>query len=256
MSNVIKSNYIRYKPGNKMTLDYKERDNELQARRISKLALSQAEEGFQGGLEAVMVDPIATEEDQRKKAETIVENAKRESAQIIELAKVEAERLQEDTKKLAKKQGYEEGIIKGETEIQKIKNDLSVLQKQQQEEYRQILSGIEGQVTELMVSLITKLTGILIEDKSEIILHLVEKTLEGEDTEEDYKIRVSSEDLEFLTSKKDYIEDIVGREVQIVVNPQLTKNQCLIETEGKIIDCSLDVQLNNLITDLKLLSSI
>jgi len=108
----------------------------------------------------------------------------------------------------------------------------------------------------LIISLITKLTGIFIEDKSDIILYLVEKALEDNNTVEDYTIRVSKEDIDVLSSKKETIEGIVGREIQILVEPQLGKNGCLIETESKVIDCSLDVQLTNLITDLKLLSSI
>ena len=33
----------------------------------------------------------------------------------------------------------------------------------------------------------------------------------------------------------------------------LEKNQCIIDTENQIVDCSVDVQLDNLINDLKLL---
>lgn len=256
MSNVIKSYTVRYEPKSKMTIDYKDRDEELQARRVSKLPVSQIEEGFEEGIMAVLVDPIVSEEEQRKRAEAITLNANKEAAAILESAKEEARRLKEDTTERAKKQGYEDGIKKGNLEIGQIKNDLLEQQKLQKEEYQKILAGIEGQVTELLISLITKLTGIFVEDKTDIILYLVEKALAGDDRAENYTIRVSRDDFEVLSSKKEYIEGVVGQDIQITFDGQLTKNQCFIETESKVINCSLDVQLNNLIADLKLLSSI
>lgn len=256
MSNIIKSYTIRYEPKSKMTIDYKDRDQELYEKRISKLPVSQLEEGFEEGLKAVVVDPIVSEEEQRKKAGLIIENANREAASILEAAKEEAQRLKEDLIEGAKKQGYEDGIKKGTLEIEQIKKDLIEQQKLQKEEYQKTLKGIEGQVSDVIISLITKLTGIFVEDKTDIILYLVEKALRDDDRAENYTIRVSRDDFELLSSKKTFIEGVVGRDIQITADAQLTKNQCLIETESRVINCSLDVQLNNLIMDLKLLSSI
>lgn len=256
MSNIIKSYTIRYEPDSKMTIDYKDRDEELQAKRMRKLPEAQIDEGFEEGIKAVVVDPIVTEEENKKRAESIIENANREAARIIEAAKEEARRLTEDTIEKSRKQGYEEGIKKGSQEIEKLKKDLLEQQRFQKEDYRNKLAGIEGQVTELIISLITKITGILIEDKTDIILYLVEKALTEDDRPDNYTIRVSREDFDILSSKKEYIEGITGREIQIALEGQLGKNQCLIETENRVINCSLDVQLNNLIKDIKLLSSI
>lgn len=256
MSNIIKSYTIRYEPKDKMTIDYKDRDEELQAKRTQRLSVSQVEGDFEEGLKAVVVDPIDIEEEQRNRAEIILENAQREAADIMNAAKREALKLKEDTLEKSRKQGYEEGLKKGNLEIELIKKDLLEQQRLQEEEYQRTLEEIEGQVSELIISLITKLTGIYIEDKSDIILYLVEKALTNDDRAEDYTIRISRDDFEILSSKKDYIEGLIGRSIQITIDGQLSKNQCLIETDSKVINCSLDVQLNNLIKDLKLLSSI
>ncbi|TAH67485.1 MAG: hypothetical protein EWM47_09065 [Anaerolineaceae bacterium] len=256
MSNVIKSYTVRYETKGKMTLDYKDRDEELQAKRLCKLPLPQIEDGFEEGLQAVVVDPLISNEEEKKKAGAIILNAEKEAAAILEAAKEEAERLIDDAREKAKKQGYEEGISSGTNEIKQLKNKLLKQQEMQKIEYQEILAGIEGQVAELMISMITKLTGIFVEDKNDIILYLVKKALTDGDSAENYTIRVSREDIDLLSSKKEYIEGIIGRDIQIAVDPQLTKNQCLIETDNKVIDCSLDVQLNNLITDIKLLSRV
>ena len=256
MSNVIKSYTVRYEQEDKMTIDYKARDEELQAKRISKLSLLQIEEGFEEGLKAVVVDPIVNDEENIHKAGAIIDNAKNEAAAILEAAKEEATRLEHEVMERAKKQGYEDGIRNASNEILQIKDNLLKQKETQKEEYREILAGIEGQVVELVISMITKLTGIFVEDKTDIIVYLVEKALTNDDSAENYTIIVSREDFDIISSKQKYIEGIIDREIRISVDPQLGKNQCLIEMENKVIDCSLDVQLNKLITDLKLLSSV
>lgn len=260
MSNIIKSYSVRALSDTKMTIDYKDRDDELTAKRIkknsSKKFKEEANEEFREGLQAVVVDPAIIQEEQEREAAAIVEYANEEATDILNKAKEEALILKKDYLETAKKQGYEEGLQEANQEIEQIKRSLYEQEKQQKQEYQEILAGLEGQVAELMVSLLTKLTGILIEDKTDIILYLVEKALVNNDSKEDYTVKVSGIDYDVLSSNKEHIEGIIGREIKIVVDPQLNKNQCLIETESKIIDCSLDVQLNNLITDLKLLSTI
>lgn len=119
-----------------------------------------------------------------------------------------------------------------------------------------LLDQMEGEVADLVASLVTKITGVLADDKKDLILYLVEKGLKNYDNLDSYNIRVSSSDYDFVLSKKEYLEDITGCDIQITADSQLSKNQCLIETESRVIDCSLDVQLNNLANDLKLLASI
>ncbi|NLY49084.1 MAG: hypothetical protein GX059_08720 [Clostridiales bacterium] len=263
-SNIIKSYAIRYEPKDKMTIDHRDKDEELQARRISRLSLNQDDDGFTQGIAAAVVEPVIDEQEQQKKAAEIVEKAKKEAAAIIESAKQEARRLEQEARESGKKAGYEEGMKSAQAEIRQIKENLAKQQEMQQAEYKRLLESIEGETAELVISLLTKLTGIMAEDKKDVILYLVEKALGSENGNGfangngggSCMIRVSNEDYDILAEKKDYIEGIVKREIQIVADGQLGKNQCLIETENRLIDCSLDVQLNNLVTDLKLLSGI
>ena len=207
MSNIIKSYTIRYEPKAKMTIDYKDRDEELQTKRKSKLSLLQSNEGFEEGISAVVVDPIGSDEEQMKRADEIIEKAKKQAAAIIEAAKKEAQRIEDDARERGKKLGYEEGLNTGRAEIQHMKDNLLKQQEIQQKEYKQLLGGIEGHVAELLMSLITKLSGILAEDKTEIILYLVRKALENDDSGEDFTIRVSSEDFNTLSDKRNTLKE-------------------------------------------------
>ena len=42
--------------------------------------------------------------------------------------------------------------------------------------------------------------------------------------------------------------------LDIVADTTMKKNECIIETHAGVFDCSLDIELNNLIKDIKLLS--
>jgi len=257
LSNIIKAYAVQYRSGSRILIDYKEKDPEIESRRLIKINKDRSEEGeFEEGLQAVVVDQVQPDEDQKKEAGKIIEDARRKADEILETAKTEAARIKENAFRQASKQGYEEGYKKAILEAEKIKQELNEQRIRQDKEYQMLLGQIEGRVAELVASLVTKITGIMVEDKSDIILYLVEKGLKAYDNLDSYNIRVSSDDYEMLLSKKEYLEGIVNREIQITADSQLDKNQCLIECESKVIDCSLDVQLNNLTNDLKLLSSI
>lgn len=239
-----------------MTIDYKDKDEEIQAKLLSKTSVNLIEDSFNQGLDVEEVEAIHSKEEQIEKAGAIIDKANKQAENILEQAKNQAMGLKEEARSNGNKQGYEEGINRSKLEVQQIKNKLKDQERQQQEEYETLLAGITGQVSDIIASLITKLTGILVDDKMDIINYLVEKALLGNDDLDNYTIRVSEGDYDSVSLKKEHIEEIVGKDVQILVDSQLSKNQCLIETESKVIDCSLDVQLNNLINEIRMLSSI
>lgn len=239
-----------------MMIDYKDKDPEIELRRLKMVGKDQDTGEFEEGLQALVVEETFSEEEQKKEAGLIIENAKRNATDILNEAKQEAIKIKEEAFRQASKQGYEEGIKKANQDAERIKQELREQKVRQEKEYQMLLSQMEGKVAELVASLVAKITGVLAEDKKDIILYLVEKGLRAYDNLETYTIRVSSYDYDLLLSRKEYLEEIVGGDIQITVDSKLDKNQCLIETESKVIDCSLDVQLNNLISDIKLLASV
>ena len=69
-------------------------------------------------------------------------------------------------------------------------------------------------------------------------------------------LKVSKSDYPFILKYKEVLDkSIIGEaEINIVEDNSLLKNQCLIETDGGVFDCSLDVQLDNLTKMLRILS--
>ena len=66
-----------------------------------------------------------------------------------------------------------------------------------------------------------------------------------------------NEQKSFLEEHKDEIAERIGRDIEIEISADLTMeaNECIIETDTGIFDCGTDVQLSNLIKDLRALSS-
>jgi flagellar assembly protein FliH len=64
------------------------------------------------------------------------------------------------------------------------------------------------------------------------------------------------EDYKFLINNQGKIFVDMSKEIQIniIEDASLQQNQCIIETDTGVFNCSLDIELNNLISDLKLLS--
>ena len=70
-------------------------------------------------------------------------------------------------------------------------------------------------------------------------------------------IRVNEKNFMRLNQEKDRLQEKVGSGIalDLVKDPLLTDEKCMIETDGGVYDCSLDTELNNLIKDLKILGS-
>ena len=119
-----------------------------------------------------------------------------------------------------------------------------------------MVEQLEPKVASLLISLVQKLTGVLIEEKQEIILHLIEQAFLETEGSKSFLVRVSKEDYDFVSSHKTELlwKLKEGTELEIIKDPALYKGQCMVETDSKIIDSSLDVQLKGLIADLKLLA--
>ncbi len=260
MSNVIKAYSIRYEEETKKTIDTHLRiDKELEERRkvLMTAAPPAADEGFVEGIQALMVEQLPSEADTEKAAK-ILEDAKAEAEYIISQAKKDAEQLRNEAYSAAHKKGFDEGMLEAREEIQKLKENYEAQSISLQEEYDRMAYSLEPQIADIITALVEKITGIVIEDRDEVILYLVDKALKNLEKCDEYTIRVSKEDYEFVSIRKNLLLAAIGREVPlfIIEDLNLKKNQCLIETEYKVINCSLDVQLNNLILDLKLIAGI
>lgn len=261
MSNVIKAYSVRYEVEEKKTIDTHLRiDRELEERRKKVLqeTFVQGEGEFSLGLRAVVIDPPPQEQEAGERALEVLEEANKEAKSILENARNEAEKIKNEAYANAQKKGYGDGMLQSQMEVNKIKAEYEEKARDLQKRYEEMTAACEPQMAEIIAALVEKITGIVVEDREEVILYLIDRALNHMDKSDEYTIRISKEDYEAVSLRKNMLLDAIGREVSLYITADaaLKKNQCLIETEFKVINCSLDIQMNNLIADLRLLAGI
>ena len=225
---------------------------------------AEPEAGFVQGLNAEIVEIpenaaaqlMAEQEQARTAADDIIERANSEAERIIRNAKKEADTMWEKAYAEAKRDGYDAGVKEGRIEADHMRNELLKEKKQQQSEYVELLENMEKDLVGIMLEVFEKVTKVLSADKKDIMLHLIDNALNHIESSKEFVIRVSKDDYQFVTKHKEFIQEAIPQNgsLEIVKDATLERNQCLIETDGGIFDCSLDVQLENLIMEVKALS--
>lgn len=213
------------------------------------------ETGFVEGLNPRPVEMIENEQYEVQEQERL-EEANQKAEQIIADAIAKAENEKASILNAAKEKGYRIGYEEGLEKIRILEQELESKKIQLLQEYEEKLKGIEPFYGELLIEYIRKLTGIAAEEHADVILYLIRQSISGSEQSNVCKIRVSKEDYPVVDAKRDEIESLLKQEVdfEIIEDSNLYKNDCIIETDNRVVDCSLQIQLENLITDLKILS--
>lgn len=278
MSNLLKRSSVINK--DERVIDY----NDLIKKKIQTIMESKHNEmdadGFINGLHADVVEELISDDGTadaltddaamgEQQAAASLENANAEAERIIEEARLQAEQIIADANKNAdaafeeaKQNGYYEGNEKAQEEMNIKQAQLEVefdnKRKDLEQEYNNLKESIEPELVEVITDVFRKVTGVVAEDNQEIILHLINDVMHNADGSRDYVIKVSPDDYKFLVNNQGKIYCAMSREVNIdiVEDATLERNQCMIETNTGIFNCSLDIELNNLIKNIKLLSCV
>ena len=278
MSNLLKKSSIIN--NDERVIDY----NELIRKKMQTIIESRNNEmdadGFISGLHADIVEELISDDNTadartddssegEHQAAASLENINAEAEKIIEDARLQAEQIIADANKNAaaafeeaKQNGYYEGNAAAQEEADKKQEQLEAeynnRKKELEQEYNELKEKVEPQLVEVITDVFRKVTGVVAEDNQQIILHLINDVMHNADGSRDYVIKVSPEDYKFLVNNQGKIYCAMSREVNIdiVEDTGLERNQCMIETNTGIFNCSLDIELNNLIKNIKLLSCV
>ena len=94
------------------------------------------------------------------------------------------------------------------------------------------------------------------EDKG-IILHLLKTTLSRIEPGNDLIVHISSDDYDDIMEQKEELDACItspNTSMEIIEDPLLKENECMIESDSGVFDCSLGVELSEITRKLKLLS--
>lgn len=233
-------------------------------------------DGFVNGLKADVVEQLLTgledeneavdsqnPDDVKNQLAAAIEEAneqarsiKDEANEVLAQAHMEAGKIIED----AKRTGYEQGAYNAreeyESKAEALEREYEQKKAQLEKEYNDLKAAIEPELVETITEVFRKITYTVAEDNKEIIIGLINGVMKNSDISNEFVIRVSPDDYRFLVNNQGKIYCAVSKEVNmdIVEDAAMKKNQCIIESDTGVYDCSLDIELNNLIRDIKLLS--
>lgn len=226
---------------------------------------SGSEDEFKEGI-SDMAEEVSTPvnqellDDAMDKAKDVLDEARELAKKIVDDANAEAESI----KQQAKEEGYNQGLEEGSMEAMKRADEyLENINKEKEIEIMNLkqemfddIQETERQITDIACGLIEKLTGILVEDYKPVMIHMINNVLNEDDASRKFVIRVSEEQYTYISDNQERLSGAAnpGITIEIFGDKKLSPGQCQIESDTGIVDLSMDVQVRNLITAIKLLS--
>ena len=181
-------------------------------------------------------------------ADSVLNKATAQARLIIEEAEREAKVIKVTVEEGARKEGFDKGYREGVLQAEQIKQSASEELESAQHEKSEMLSQVEPEVVELIVSIVDKLLPKVAVFNRGTVVNLIKQGIEGATIKGSVTVHVSKDDYESTLAQKDEIAASLDTSVtlEIVADPALKANDCIIETAFGNIDCSLDAQYNTL----------
>lgn len=275
MSNLLKKGSTISR--DERVIDYNERIKEkLQAVMEANAAAGQAAgDGFINGLTADVVERLTSDEDAadneaavtEEQINNLLQEKRAEAQKLLDDANAQAQRIIEQAQEQIKnanieavRSGYDEGKSKAAAELESARAELEREYGERldklEAEYMQRRKEIEPELVNVITEVFEKVIFTAAEDDKSILLYLINKVLENAENSSEFVIKASPDDYKFLANNQGKIYCAMTKEIELEIAPDetLQKNQCMIETDGGVFNCSLDIELNNLIKKIKLLS--
>lgn len=228
-------------------------------------------EEFSDGINAMQVSQLLDEESGNViKAEPVYEGpspdeilaqAKEQADELLAQARKEAEEIKNRAYEEGVAQGQADGYAKGSREADALKEQLQTEYREKEERltriYQEKIEEAEPELIDVLTDIYEHIFSVKMSDYRDVVIHLLGNTLRNMEGSPEYLIHVSREDLPFVSMQKEALLEaggVVNAHFDIIEDMTLKKNQCLIETENGIFDCSLGVELRELKKQLLLLS--
>lgn len=227
------------------------------ALRAGNAEQSDADGEFRAGLPMTDLNELLEERQKEAQdtAEQLIEDAKKRAEKIESDAQIAADAARASGYEEGKNQGYMDGMAAAEQEIRQKEVELAEEARLQREEFASCVAEIEVRYVDIVIALVRKLTGVVIEGRDDLILYLIRTAAQELEPSNTYRVRVSSDDVYYLEAHQAEIADAVGEDafIEFIEEKGLEKGQCVLETDSQMVDCGFQTQLDMLVRDLKML---
>ncbi|WP_242870525.1 FliH/SctL family protein [Eubacterium oxidoreducens] len=247
--------------------EQKLKERQEQERRIRMLTEGEDTEESAEFVEGIMAQQLEPEEEPlqpeidfeelQRQADEIIFNAQNQAEQIIDNAKAQAKEIMDKAVQEGKELGYEDGKNQAIVQMEEEKSRIEAERNAMQQSYQEELEALEPKLLDVILEVVDRVFHIQFSEKKEILLYLIQNTLSNIEGGKEFVIRTAPDNVLFLQAQTEGIQARVGQgaSIDFVSDPDMTGMQCVIESSNGIFECGSDVQLENLIADLKSLCS-
>ena len=252
MSNLLKKGSTITK--SERVIDYNEKIKEkLQAVIDAESAAGdQSSDGFVNGLTADVVERLTQDDDANEETsvtqeelENHINELREEAESIIADANEQAQKIIDDADEQVKRAAKEAKD-----------NVYESRKKQLEQEYTEKRNKIEPELINVLTDVYNKVILSIADEDKEVLVHLINGVLSDAEKSDEFVIKCSPQDYSYISENQGKIFCNMSKDItlDITTDETLGKNDCIIETDGAVFDCSLDKELANLTKKIKMLS--
>ena len=203
-----------------------------------------------------IVEEVDVVEQAKEEAERILSEAKAEAQAALNQAYLDAKNLREE----ARVQGFADANITMQKELQEksaaLEAEYTARHRDLELEYTKKRDNMEADLVDVILDVFNKVFHIQFDNKKHILMHLINDAILNIEGDRNFRIKVADSNVLFLENHREDILERVGHgiELEFIADSTMDGNDCLIETDSGVFDCSLGTQLENLIKDIRSLS--
>lgn len=186
-----------------------------------------------------------------------LQQASEQAEAIINDAQNQAEEIKQGAIEQGHQEGYDAGYQEGMAAVESLKADIETQREGLEKEYQKLVDELEPEMVDVLTQIYEHVLGIELRDDKGIILHLLKNTLSRIEPGNDLIVHVSSDDYDEVMDEKEALNACItspNTTMEIIEDPLLKENECMIESDSGVFDCSLGVELSEISRKLKLLS--
>ncbi|AOZ96475.1 FliH/SctL family protein [Butyrivibrio hungatei] len=287
MSNLFKAGFVSFDQGEARIIDSNELANKkIEAFQEQELKRQRAqmasEEGFQEGEEPVdfipglemeqlnqltedqgVIEPMQSPDSQfdmeamQAEIDFKIQQAQEQADAIIQEANEQADAIRNNAIDQGRREGYDAGYQEGVAAAESLKAEIEQQREGLEKEYQQLVDELEPEMVDILTQIYEHVFGIELREDKAIILHLLKSTLSRIEPGNDLIVHVSSDDYDEVIDERDSLDACItspNTTMEIIEDPLLKENECMIESDSGVFDCSLGVELSEISRKLKLLS--
>ena len=285
MSNLFKAGFVSYDQSEARIIDSNELANqkieafqemELKRQRAQMATDEPAYEGAEGDdfipgidmeqlsqltedqsmLESVP-DPQFDMEAMQAEIDLKLQQAQEQADMIINNAHQQAQEIMASAQQQGHQEGYDAGYQEGVAAAEALQADFEQQKEDLEKQYQQIVDELEPEMVDVLTQIYEHVFNIELREDKGIILHLLKSALSRIEPGNDLIVHISSDDYDDVMEQKDELDACItspNTTMEIIEDPLLKENECMIESDSGVFDCSLGVELSEITRKLKLLS--